>query len=126
MEEYLVGKTNTIYKGYTFHNKHQDSVESIDVYVTKPRKLSVTCEFGQLADQMIRDRIVSGITNNTIKKKLLQEADLLLKKMSLTSTGQLKKNAAQVKTMNSQEEVYAIKKASKPKTNKKPKDHKGA
>ena len=80
MEEYLVGKTNTIYKGYTFHNKHQDSVESIDVYVTKPRKLSVTCEFGQLADQMIRDRIVSGITNNTIKKKLLQEADICYSK----------------------------------------------
>ena len=30
----------------------------------------------------------------------------------------------QVKTMNPQEEVHAIKKASKPKTNRKPKDHK--
>lgn len=55
-----MGKTNTIYERYVFHNKHQESNESVDTHVTKLRKLSLTYEFGQLTDQMIRDRIVCG------------------------------------------------------------------
>lgn len=70
MEEYCVGKTNTIYERYVFNNKHQESSESVDAYVTKLRKLSLTCEFGQLADQMIRDRIVCGIKDNAVRKKV--------------------------------------------------------
>ncbi|XP_062567680.1 uncharacterized protein K02A2.6-like [Saccostrea cucullata] len=51
MEEYCVGKTNTIYERYVFNNKHQETGETIDSYVTKLRKLSLTCEFGQAAEK---------------------------------------------------------------------------
>lgn len=59
MEEYCVVKTNTIYERYVFNNKHQESSKSVVAYVTKLKILSLTCEFGQLADQIIRDRIVA-------------------------------------------------------------------
>ena len=70
---------------------------------------------------MILDRIVCGNRYNTIRKKLLQESDLSLQKCADICRAAEKKNAAQVKTMNPQENVHAIKKASKPKTIKKPK-----
>ena len=124
LEEYCARKTNTIYESYIFNNKHQDSGESIDAYVTKLRKLSVTFEFGQLADQMIRDRIVCRIKDNAVRKKLLQDADLSLQSC-VDICRAAEKTAVQVKSMNPQEEVLAIKKASKPKTNRKWKDHKG-
>lgn len=70
-----------IYEHYIFDNEHQDSGKYINTYFTKLRKLSVLCEFGQLADHMIRDRIGCGITDYTIRKKLLKESDLSLQKM---------------------------------------------
>lgn len=112
MEEYCVGKTNTIYERYVFNNKHQESSESVDAYVTKLRKLSLTCEFGQLADQMIRDRIVCGIKDNAVRKKLLQEADLSLQKC-VDICRAAEKTATQIKSMNLQDEVHALNKSSR-------------
>lgn len=112
MEEYFVGKTNTIYERYVFNNKHQESCESVDAYVTKLRKLSLTCEFGQLADQMIRDRIVCGIKDNAVRKKLLQEADLSLQKC-VDICRAAEKTPTQIKSMNLQDEVHALNKSSR-------------
>lgn len=68
MEDYCVGTTSTIYERYVLNRKHQESSESVDAYFTKLRKISLTCEFGQIADQMIRDRIVGGIKDNVVRK----------------------------------------------------------
>ncbi|XP_068752825.1 uncharacterized protein [Montipora capricornis] len=38
------------------------------------------CEFGALKDEMIRDRLVCCITENSVRQKLLQEPKLSLKK----------------------------------------------
>ena len=124
MEKHCVGKTNTIYERYIFNNMHQETGEAIDAYVTKLRKLSLTCEFGQLADQMIRDRIVCGIKDNAIRKKLLQESDLSLQKC-VDICRAAEKTAAQVKTMYPQEEVHALKKSTRAKMGTKQKERKG-
>lgn len=110
MEEYCLGKTNTTDERYVFNNKHQESSESVDAYVTRLRKLSLTCEFGQLADQMIRDRIVCGINfkDNAVKKMLLQEADLFLQIcVDICRAGE------KFKSMNLQDEVHALNKSSR-------------
>lgn len=68
MEDYCVGTTSTICERSVLNKKHQESSESVDAYFTKLRKISLTCELGQLADQMIRDRIVCGIKDNVVRK----------------------------------------------------------
>ena len=68
---------------------------TFDNYFVRLRKLAATCEFGQLTDELIRDRIVCGIADNATTKKLLQESDLTLNKCldlcraTETSTNQL-------------------------------------
>lgn len=34
------------------------------------------CEFGQLHNSLVRDRMVYGITNDQVRGRLLREADL--------------------------------------------------
>ena len=77
---HCIGQTNIIYECYRFNNRKQESHESIDVYATALRGLAATCEFGALKDEMIRDRLVCGITENSVRRKLLQEPKLSLEK----------------------------------------------
>ena len=75
---YCIGETNIIYERYKFNNRNQDLNESIDTYASALRALASTCDFGELKDQLIRDRIVCGRQNNAVRRKLLQEPKLTL------------------------------------------------
>ena len=75
---YCVGKTNTIYECYKFNNRSQEPGETIDANATAVRTLTDTCSFGNLKEEMIRDRLVCGISDNALRKKLLQESQLTL------------------------------------------------
>ncbi|KAI2646569.1 Retrovirus-related Pol polyprotein from transposon opus [Labeo rohita] len=59
---------------------NQFSDENIDKYVTDLRMLASMCNFGQIKDCLIRDRIVCGITSSVLRERLLIEQDLTLKK----------------------------------------------
>ena len=58
----------------------QEQAESIDTYITTLRALAETCDFGTLKDDLLRDRIVCGVRENVIRRKLLQESGLTLSK----------------------------------------------
>ena len=79
-ETHCIGKTNVIYERYKFNNRSQEQTESIDAYVNALRALAETCAFGALKDQLIRDRIVCGVRDNAVRRKLLQESKLALEK----------------------------------------------
>ena len=79
-QDYCIGKTNVIYERYRFNNRSQESDESIDAYTTALHTLAETCEFGSLKEDLIRDRLVCGIRDNSLRKKLLQEPKLTLDK----------------------------------------------
>ena len=76
-EHHCVGETNVIYERYLFNNRIQEP-ETIDAYASALRTMAQTCEFGELRDSLIRDRIVCGIKDNALRKRLLQERHLPL------------------------------------------------
>ena len=71
--------TNVIYERQLFHSRTQHSDESFDTFYSHLCNLVKTCEFGNLADDMVRDRIVSGIRDDNLQRRLLCEARLTLK-----------------------------------------------
>ena len=79
LETHCIGKSNVIYERYKFNNHSQQQTEWIDVYVNALGALAETCDFGALKDQLIRDRIVCGVRDNAVRRKLLQESKLALK-----------------------------------------------
>ena len=54
-----------------FNKRDQQSNETADAYYTALCTLAKTCNFGNLEDNLIRDRIVMGIKDNSTRKKLL-------------------------------------------------------
>ena len=79
-ESYCLGKTNVIYETYRFNNRDQEAGELIDTYASNLRSLSDTCNFGALKDEMIRDRIVCGVRDSSLWKKLLRVPELTLER----------------------------------------------
>lgn len=49
-------------------------------YLVELNTLSKTCEFENLKDSLVKDRIVCGILDNGLKERLLREQDLTLDK----------------------------------------------
>ena len=71
-------RKNTIYERYVFFSRNQENGESIDHYVTILKTLSDTCEFGNLKESLIRDRLVFGILDNSVRERLLRDPELTL------------------------------------------------
>ena len=50
--------------------------ESVASFVAELRHLAIDCEFGDSLNEMLRDRLVCGVNDSRIQRRLLSEADL--------------------------------------------------
>ena len=87
LEAYCIGETNETYERYVFNKRDQQQDESFDSYLSALRSLIKTCNFGTLQDDLLRDRVVLGIRENSTRKKVLAESKLTLEKCPSHSTG---------------------------------------
>ena len=68
-----------IVQRYKFHTRQRQPGETIAKYVSELRSLAQTCRFGTTLETMSRDRLVCGVNNDLIQRRLL-ETELDLKK----------------------------------------------
>ena len=54
-----------------------------DHFLTELKQKARTCEFENICDSLIRDRIVIGIDSKSTRERLLREPDLTLEKSSI-------------------------------------------
>ncbi|XP_041984951.1 uncharacterized protein LOC121737351 isoform X1 [Aricia agestis] len=62
-DAYFGVKTNITLARYHFFTRNQEIGETINQYVTNLKLLAKTCQFQNLEQELIRDRIVCGIKN---------------------------------------------------------------
>ena len=58
---------------FRFNTRSRKPGESVATYVAELRRLAEYCNYGNTLEKMIRDRLVSGINDDNIQKKLLSE-----------------------------------------------------
>ena len=78
-EEHCIGESNVIYDRYMFSKRHQEAHESFDKYLTDLRELVGSCHFGPVSEELLRDRIVCGVKNPSLRKQLLEKKGLTLR-----------------------------------------------
>ena len=61
---------------YRFYNRKQLAGESAAEYLAQLRKMASTCKFGAFLDEALCDRLVCGIQDQGMQRRLLAEADL--------------------------------------------------
>ena len=80
LTRHLAPKPLVIAERFRFHKRDQHDGEAVSAFVADLRKLSQHCEFGTALDSSLRDRLVCGLHNESIQKRLLSEADLTFKR----------------------------------------------
>ena len=76
MQQYHSPKLSAIVQRYQFNCRFRRERESVAQYLSELRALSEFCEFGPSLNDMLRDRLVCGVGDQAIQKKLLAEDNL--------------------------------------------------
>ena len=87
LDSYFMPKRSLIYERYNFLSARQKSAETIDVYLTRVRLLTKSCDYGGFKKEMIRDHVVMSCVSSRLRRHLLWEKDLsleLLQKIART------------------------------------------
>ena len=77
-DRHFVKKRNVIYERARFNTRCQGKDESVDAFVTALHSLAQYCNYKELHDEMIRDRLVVGLRDAKLSEKLQLDADLTL------------------------------------------------
>lgn len=81
IETFAKGTINETMERHIFNSRNQEEGEPFDDFVTEVKVLSKNCNFcATCYNGLIRDRIVGGIQNDTLRQKLLAIEKLSLKK----------------------------------------------
>lgn len=80
LDEHFLPKVNISIERHKFNTRVQGESESFDSFLNDLRKISANCEFGNLKEDMIRDRIVCAVYDKRVKDRLLRETELKLQK----------------------------------------------
>lgn len=78
--EYFAPRRNVVFERYKFNSRIQQCGESADSFITALYTLAEACEFGNLKDDLIRDRIVIGIRDTRTSERLQLVSDLTVNK----------------------------------------------
>ena len=71
-------RKNVILERFRFNSRTQHNEETFDQFLADLKCRVSTCEFGELAEQTIRDRLVIGVNNEDARMLMMREANLTL------------------------------------------------
>ena len=101
LEKHFSPKPVKIAERFCFHNRRQQSGETVADYRANLQKLAIHCEFGEFLEDALCDRLVGGLKDEAMQRRLLGEADLSLKKITQAMEAAAK-NAREIQTMGQQ------------------------
>lgn len=56
---------------YKFNCRNQEPYESVSDFIVEIKRLAVQCEFGPFLPELLRDRLISGLKDDVIRRQLL-------------------------------------------------------
>ena len=85
-------RKNETVERFKFFSRTQDPGESQEKFVTDLKLWATTCNFGDLKDSLVRDRIIFGIQDRQLREELLKIPDLDLQRcLSICRAAELSK-----------------------------------
>lgn len=79
LDAYFIPKVNVPYERHVFRSLKQKEDETVDQFVTRLKKQSLNCDFGDDQNDQIRDQVIDMCKSSQLRRKLLQRgADLTL------------------------------------------------
>jgi len=111
LKKHLAPDPNVILERFRFNKRDRKDGESVADYIAELRNLSRDCEYGDKLDEMIRDRLVCGIGDVSVQKKLLQAKDLdfpKAQKLALSAEASVKESKSLTHGSNSEMQLHKV------------------
>lgn len=80
LKKYFDPAVSTIAERFKFYGRQQSPDETISNYIVEIKSMSKNCKFETFLSEALRDKLVFGVSNNSIQSKLLSEKDLTFEK----------------------------------------------
>ena len=84
-DSYFEPQRNVIFERAKFNQRRQQQGESVDAFITNLYCLADRCNYGELRNEMIRDRIVVGLLDDALSEKLQLDSRLTLETAVVTA-----------------------------------------
>ena len=100
-----MSKPSAIVQRFKFNTHSQQPGETIAMFLAELRQLTEYCEFGVTLDEILRDRLVCGVQDIRIQRRLLAEPKLTLQRafdLALAIEA-AEKDASEIQKWDSQE-----------------------
>lgn len=79
-DAFFTPKKNLTVERHKFFIRNQQEYESVKQYAFELNKLALSCEFKDLKDDLVKDRLICGLRDDSMRERLLREYDLTLRK----------------------------------------------
>ncbi|XP_062501692.1 uncharacterized protein K02A2.6-like [Corticium candelabrum] len=80
VKDHVNPKPSTVVQRFRFNSRSQKPGESVVQFMAELRRFSTDCDFGDTLADMLRDRLVCGVSDGRIQRRLLQEKELTFDK----------------------------------------------
>ncbi len=87
LQSYYSPKPSEIVQRYKFNSRYRQPGESVSTYVAELRALAEFCNYGTALNDMLRDRLVCGINDTQIQRRLLSEKSLTFESAHTVALG---------------------------------------
>ena len=77
---YFAVRRNLIFERARFNRRVQHEGESAETYISELYELSEFCDYGDLKEEMLRDRLVVGIRDTNLSERMQTDSALTLEK----------------------------------------------
>nr|CAI5857311.1 unnamed protein product [Callosobruchus analis] len=107
LDKFFIPRRNIIYERYKFNLRVQKPGESVDAFITSLHSLAEHCNYGTLKEELIRDRIVVGMSDTRTSERLQLKETLTLQQCVLEAK-QAELQASHSKELNSHQQVSRV------------------
>ena len=76
LENHFNPKPSVIVQRFRLNSRNRRAGESVAQYLSELQRLSEHCQYGTVLNDMLRNRLLAGIANERMQRRLLSEKDL--------------------------------------------------
>ena len=96
VRDHLTPPSSCIVRRFYFNSRFQKETETVGLFVAELRRLSEFCEFGGSLDEMLRNRLVCGLRDVRVQRRLFAEPKLTFTKaFELAQAAELAEKSSQ-------------------------------
>ena len=82
LDTYFNPAVNVPYERHMFRRMSQEESETIDQFVTRLKQKSLSCDYGESSDELIRDQVIDKCRSVALRRKLLERGQTLTLKVT--------------------------------------------